>query len=173
VFKGAKCFGFRNLQNIVRKVGKARGMRTGSGAAGKLAGRRRIMKEVGSEDKARNYDYVEVMACPGGCVNGGGQLKPRLESTLTATKDEEGYGRNWEDIGVMQNAKWGDREWTRLVEEAYWRSSSALHDTAYPDIVADTVMKELCHGDPEQRQQKLRTSYRAVESDVVGLAVKW
>lgn len=23
------------------------------------------------------YDYVEIMACPGGCLNGGGQIKPK------------------------------------------------------------------------------------------------
>ena len=28
------------------------------------------------------YDYVEIMACPGGCLNGGGQIKPKdLEMT--------------------------------------------------------------------------------------------
>jgi iron only hydrogenase large subunit-like protein len=171
VFKGAKCFGFRNLQNIVRKVGKAQGVRTGSGAAGKLAGKRRLTKEVGSEDRGKNYDYVEVMACPGGCVNGGGQLKPRLERTMTTRNDEEGYERNWEEIGVMQNAKWGDREWTRLVEGAYWRSTNL--DTAEAEILADRVMEEFCGGDREQQRLKLRTSYRAVESEVLGLAVKW
>ena len=149
VFKGAKCFGFRNLQNIVRKVGKGKGMRTGTGAAGKLAGKRRVA-EIGS---GRNYDYVEVMACPGGCVNGGGQLKPRVE----------------ESMGVLENAKWGDREWVRLVEEAYWEITSC----AEGDILADIVIDELCEGDSRQRRQKLRTSYRAVESEIIGLAVKW
>ena len=24
------------------------------------------------------YDYVEIMACPGGCLNGGGQIKPAM-----------------------------------------------------------------------------------------------
>jgi len=171
VFKGAKCFGFRNLQNVVRKVGKSQGVRTGSGAAGKLAGRRRMTKEVGLEERGKNYDYVEVMACPGGCVNGGGQLKPRLERT---TKDEEGYERNWEEIGVMQNAKWGDKEWTRVVEETYWRGTTMQDTAEFTDVVADRVMEELCgDGDPEQRRRRLRTSYRAVESEVLGLAVNW
>lgn len=176
VFKGAKCFGFRNLQNIVRKVGKSHGVRTGYGAAGKLAGRRRVTKDVGSEEKPKNYDYVEVMACPGGCVNGGGQLKGRQAKTMTATKDKEGYERNWEADGVMQNAKWGDREWTRLVEEAYWRSlasQSQSQEMADGDTLADGVIEELCDGDLDQRREKLRTSYRGVESDMVGLAVKW
>ena len=48
-------YGFRHLQALVRglKGGKAGGS---SGALG-------------------SFDYVEVMACPGGCVNGGGQIK--------------------------------------------------------------------------------------------------
>lgn len=187
VFKGAKCYGFRNLQNVVRKVGKERGVRTGTGAAGRLAGRavgRRVVRKGGAgmmED--RSYDYVEVMACPGGCVNGGGQLKPRV--------DEEKYERNWEENGVsvdaggMQNAKWGDKDWTKKVEDAYWRDSR-MHDLPPTppdtpplqvlddrDAVADHILEELCGEDGDRRRELLRTSYRAVESDVVGLAVKW
>jgi iron only hydrogenase large subunit-like protein len=40
--------GFRNIQNLVRKI-----------------------KSGKSE-----YHFVEVMACPGGCLNGGGQIRP-------------------------------------------------------------------------------------------------
>jgi hypothetical protein len=43
----ALAYGFRNIQTIVRQI------KTGRCA----------------------YDYVEVMACPSGCLNGGGQLK--------------------------------------------------------------------------------------------------
>ncbi|XP_047313244.1 protein NAR1 [Impatiens glandulifera] len=49
VLKFALCYGFRNLQNIVRKI------------------------KMGKCD----YDFIEVMACPSGCLNGGGQIKPR------------------------------------------------------------------------------------------------
>src|ERR1700722_8118176 len=76
-------------------------------------------KAAGDDGKERGYDYVEVMACPGGCVNGGGQLKLR-------DIDEEGYNRDWEESGVklrgedgLQNARWGDREWTKKVGGAY------------------------------------------------------
>jgi Iron only hydrogenase large subunit, C-terminal domain len=136
VFKGAKCYGFRNLQNVVRKVGRDKGVRVGGGAAGKLAGRavgRRIAKKGATTgggatgEGNRQYDYVEVMACPGGCVNGGGQLKPiisaatQADSNANGNTDEEGFSRNWEESGVMQSsAKWGDKDWTRKVEEAYW-----------------------------------------------------
>ncbi|KAH6914003.1 nuclear prelamin A recognition factor-like protein [Coprinopsis sp. MPI-PUGE-AT-0042] len=142
VFKGAKCYGFRNLQNVVRKVGRDKGVRVGGGAAGKLAGRsagagRRIARKGAATGAGgatgegnRQYDYVEVMACPGGCVNGGGQLKPIVSASThqsdsnangNGNTDEEGFSRNWEESGVMQSsAKWGDKDWTRKVEEAYW-----------------------------------------------------
>uniref|UniRef100_A0A8R1HPB7 Fe_hyd_lg_C domain-containing protein n=1 Tax=Caenorhabditis japonica TaxID=281687 RepID=A0A8R1HPB7_CAEJA len=43
----AKVYGFRNIQNLVRKM----------------------------KTKKEKTDYVEVMACPGGCANGGGQVR--------------------------------------------------------------------------------------------------
>jgi iron only hydrogenase large subunit-like protein len=43
----AKCYGFRNIQKVVQAVKK-----------GKC-----------------EYTYVEIMACPGGCYSGGGQIK--------------------------------------------------------------------------------------------------
>lgn len=49
VLKFALCYGFRNLQNVVRKL------------------------KIGKSD----YHYLEIMACPSGCLNGGGQLKPK------------------------------------------------------------------------------------------------
>ena len=33
-----------------------------------------------------DYDYVELMACPSGCLNGGGQIKP--DQMATGTKLE-------------------------------------------------------------------------------------
>ncbi|CAK5281724.1 unnamed protein product [Mycena citricolor] len=175
VFKGAKCYGFRNLQNVVRKVGKDLGIRTGTGAAGRLAGRAvaRRSNKPGSDKPDRGYDYVEVMACPGGCVNGGGQLKP-----LTVALDEEGLTRDWEETGVMKTPKWGNREWTAKVESIYW---SVYHLDYRPNRLLDWVLDDLCAtngtlDDPERdvrRRSLFRTSYRAVESDIVGLTVKW
>ena len=47
VLRFAAAYGFRNIQTLVRKVKR----------------------------QACEYDYVEVMACPAGCLNGGGQIK--------------------------------------------------------------------------------------------------
>jgi iron only hydrogenase large subunit-like protein len=168
VFRGAKCYGFRNLQNIVRKVGRERGVRTGAGAAGRLGGVRAVggaaarrvagRKGMTGEGEDAKYEYVEVMACPGGCVNGGGQLKGKV-------RDEESYERDWSESGV----KWGDKEWTKRVEEAYWSDQLKSSATA-PSPSYHTLVEEVrC----QLGSDALRTEYRAVESEVIGLAVKW
>ena len=212
VFRGAKCYGFRNLQNVVRKVGKDAGVQAEKGAAGKMAGglRARMKKRAGGkegdEEKEKVYDYVEVMACPGGCVNGGGQLKPPTRKQ----EDAEGYERNWEDSGVeipgrvkgvTQNAKWGDKEWSKRVEKAYWYdlptppSSPKLSAVGEEDSVrkadrfAAQILVDLCRPQEREvdsvwdtlmdsaaesrRRSFFRTQYRVVESEVIGLAVKW
>ncbi len=56
----AAAYGFRNIQSLVRKVKLGR----------------------------CEYDYVEVMACPGGCLNGGGQLKPGAGRTAAQLLEE-------------------------------------------------------------------------------------
>lgn len=202
VFKGAKCYGFRNLQNVVRRVGRERGLRTTTGAAGKMAGRtgaggaRRLKRRAGDleeEKKERAYDYVEVMACPGGCVNGGGQLKPVLTTPAPSTVDEEGFKRDWEGNGViiapptkdesgtvdvLQNARWGSKEWTQRVEEEYWKEEFNDMRNRQADGLARRVCDDLCgFGDDlereESRRKFFRTQYRAVESEVIGLAVVW
>ncbi|KAK6909480.1 cytosolic Fe-S cluster assembly factor NAR1 [Kwoniella mangroviensis CBS 10435] len=178
LFKGAKVYGFRNLQNLVRKVNKETGLgkggRSGAGA-GKLslavAARRRKAKtapsgtsgtstpgESGLSDvdsisslslssgEDKKLDFVEVMACPGGCVNGGGQMKPVSPSTaVNGTEgkmevDEEGYTRPLPDdgtdididkaskakdgslinSGVEEGMRWSTKEWVEKVEAIYW-----------------------------------------------------
>ena len=53
VLKFALVYGFRNIQNLVRQI------------------------------KARKcgYHFMEIMACPSGCLNGGGQIKPKKGQT--------------------------------------------------------------------------------------------
>ena len=47
VLRFCRAYGFRNIQNIVKKIDKNK----------------------------CSYDYIEIMACPYGCLNGGGQLR--------------------------------------------------------------------------------------------------
>lgn len=62
--------GFRNIQNLVRRL-KPSGKKTNP-----LVARRRARMAKDSEEQvdAAKCDYVEIMACPGGCINGGGQI---------------------------------------------------------------------------------------------------
>ncbi|KIS69471.1 iron-sulfur cluster assembly protein NAR1 [Mycosarcoma maydis] len=154
LFRGAQCYGFRNLQNLVRKLQKQTGVRNTRGAAARLvdadgnaigaaaarnrassakarargrggmmrrarAGAAAVVKSsplnpdaeavdvtqlqlsTAHEEDERGYDYVEVMACPSGCVNGGGQIRPPTQSDVDVTRssttvdnhatDPEGY----------------------------------------------------------------------------------
>ncbi|KAF8274549.1 iron hydrogenase [Lactarius quietus] len=200
VFRGATCYGFRNLQNVVRRVGRAAGVQIGRGAAGRLAGG---LRRAGAKD-APGYDYVEVMACPGGCVGGGGQLR------APKSTDAEGFARDWAADGAEAPSPWNTRAWTREVERAYWGGPAPL---ASADLVSSPTLElgsEYEHVEalvarlwrelgtpagPQQEQEAgtgpgpgsrapdsvgearrralLRTEYRAVESEVVGLGVKW
>ena len=130
--------------------------------------------------------------------------------------DAEGFARDWSGSGVRLDAeeslpsapigaKWGDREWTKKVEAAYWRTLPTPPPTPpaeggfpagagsttfrYADELAGRVLREITKaqvregeggwmteldGKAEERRQRFfRTQYRAVESEVVGLAVKW
>lgn len=60
VLRCAQVYGFRNIQNIVRKL-------------------KRRAKGVSSsrQDDPSRWDYIELMACPGGCINGSGQIAPQ------------------------------------------------------------------------------------------------
>lgn len=172
VFLGAKCYGFRNLQNLVRKVGTQSGIRVGSGAAGRLSERR---KTTASSSK-RGYDYVEVMSCPGGCVNGGGQIKPPALGV-------EGYPSTEESPEIL--SRWANKEWTKKIEEAYWQGERPSGEVDVADRLMASVLDDLCltdegWGDVDVceerdlcRKRFFRTQYQAVESDVVGFGVKW
>ena len=149
VLRGATCYGFRNLQNVVRRVGRAAGVQVGRGAAGRLAGGLRNNRTgAATGGGATAYDYVEVMACPGGCVGGGGQLRAPERKTVNSSTnhDVEGFVRDWAADGVTgpssssvssssqdvlntngagaaagtAEAPWSSRAWTREVERAYW-----------------------------------------------------
>ena len=108
VFRAARCFGNKNIQNLVRRLGPPK--------ISALTGRpveRKLKRVVGHKaSMERPYDYIEVMACPGGCTNGGGQIRA-------------------EDLGVLQSAKpstSSKAEWKACVDEAYFSMSDTDED---------------------------------------------
>ncbi|CAB4383697.1 unnamed protein product [Rhizophagus irregularis] len=118
VLKFASAYGFRNIQNLVRKI------------------------------KSNNspYHYVEVMACPSGCINGGGQLKP----------DEK--------IPI--------KDWILHVNDIYRNVNSLSPEKN--DVVLNLYSEWLDGIESEKSKKLLRTQYHAVETTLVNpLAVKW
>lgn len=107
VFKAARYYGFRNIQNLVRRLKPARPSRMPGGKPFGSA-RRPTVKSSSIE-----YGYVEVMACPGGCTNGGGQIK--VDDPVILDR------KNFEGKPGPQEQK----DWLAEVDEAYFSSEEA------------------------------------------------
>ncbi|KAJ3317826.1 hypothetical protein HDV06_001108 [Boothiomyces sp. JEL0866] len=121
--KFAYAYGFRNIQNLVRKV------------------------KSKSKRSAIKYDFVEVMACPSGCINGGGQLK---------------------------NESLPSKEWVALQEAVYQNGKERLLTAPELSPVVQLYQEWLGGEGSAKAQQMLHTSYHAVENNFQsGLAVKW
>lgn len=118
----ATAYGFRNIQNVVRKI------KSGNS----------------------NYHYIEVMACPGGCANGGGQLPAAVDSEQVV------------------NAK----DWVGHVENIY-RSSQGVKPEDN-EIIKALYNEWIVDPSSERAHQLLRTQYHAVTQNLGNpLATKW
>lgn len=124
ILRMARCYGFRNIQNLVRKL---------EGKGGKV-----VKKKPGKEDHW--WDYVEVMACPSGCVNGGGQLSPTILERVYSPK-----------------------EWLQQVEEVYQKQMIELPS----EERVEALYKEWFGDQREEgRKRCIETGYRGVEFTV-------
>ncbi len=118
LLKCARFYGFRNIQNLVRKLNPARGSRLPGATA--APARRGVV--VGGTTE---YAYVEVMACPGGCTNGGGQIRVdeavALQRAVSGGEEEKAE----ESTAENGNAVPSQREWLKRVDSAYFSASSS------------------------------------------------
>ncbi|XP_017128540.1 probable cytosolic Fe-S cluster assembly factor GL21135 [Drosophila elegans] len=117
VLKFAIANGFRNIQNLVQKLKRGKGA---------------------------NYHFVEVMACPSGCINGGAQVRPITGQHV--------------------------RELTLQLEELYKKLPRSQPENVvtkhiYRDFL-DSFHTEKCY-------ELLHTSYHAVEKLSTALNIKW
>ena len=161
IFRAARYYGFKNITNLVRKLKPPQPSRMPAGRAG---GARKPAAKLGAND----YAYVEVMACPGGCTNGGGQIK------LKDLEDLQGTHR------VPEN----QRELLAQVDEAYFSMdesepspsgglASAPNGIDESGIVNGVSTKEThefldywSKSTGIDVEKLIYTSFRAVESDV-------
>jgi len=113
----ATCYGFKHIQNLVRRI----------------------------KTNKCTYDFVEIMACPSGCLNGGGQIKP-----------EKG-----------QNAK----DLLKRVEDAY---NEQIPSTPLDNSKAMEVFKTWFNGPFSANSlTSLHTQYHMREKIVNPLNIKW
>jgi len=88
-----QAYGFRNIQNVVRQCNLPRGV-LANVALARMAQSTGVRKTaLGATSSGQSYHYVEVMACPSGCLNGGGQLRPpdiaRARAILCSSKSAD------------------------------------------------------------------------------------
>lgn len=102
IFKAARYYGFRNIQNLVRRLKPVRPSRMPGGKA--FGSARRPAGKAASLE----HSYVEVMACPGGCTNGGGQIK--VDDAVVV--DRKGI--------VGKPGPQEQKDWLAEVDEAYF-----------------------------------------------------
>jgi len=119
--KVAQAYGFRNIQNLVQKMKR----------------------------KRCDYDFVEVMACPGGCLNGGAQCR--------AEEDKE---TSKEMVAKLEE------ENRDLLESKKEKHSDVKGFEGLVQLWPEANLEET-------RQRLLFTQYHEVEKMTNGLAVKW
>jgi hypothetical protein len=185
VFKAARYYGFRNIQNLVRRLKPVKASRM-PGASRKPLGTSRKPAANGTGNEGE-YAYVEVMACPGGCTNGGGQIKIGDVATL-----RQFGGTGVENGSIEQEVLPAQKEWLAKVDEAYWSAESDdelpesdvdgdiemngtnSHINEYRDDVVDGIDRSYIRSILEhwasvtgvELEKLIYTTYRAVESDV-------
>ena len=113
----ALAYGFRNIQNIVQKIKR-----------GKCP-----------------YHFVEIMACPSGCNNGGGQIRPEEDETA---KD-------------------------RLVKVTDLYNSVETEDPHGNKLMDSLYSNWLGGVDSEKVKLMLHTKYHEVEKMTNALNIKW
>ena len=96
------------------------------------------------------YDFVEVMACPSGCLNGGAQCRPEEGTTNTAAAKEQ--------VARLKKAFM-----------ALKKSRPEDNDTV------DHLTRDWLDGNRENEKASamLHTSYHEVEKMTNSLAIKW
>ncbi|KAH7095739.1 cytosolic Fe-S cluster assembly factor NAR1 [Paraphoma chrysanthemicola] len=186
IIRAARFYGFRNIQNLVRRLKPAKASRLPGGKTG--VSRRPGAAGATAGDGVKDYAYVEVMACPGGCTNGGGQVK------VTEVQDvriAEGLQQPNGDALAPKPGPKEQKEWLARVDEAYFSGDNSEeekvdgdgdHEVNGIETNGHTTDSDVVNGISRQKikdvmdhwssitgvdpQKLLYTSYRKVESDV-------
>jgi iron only hydrogenase large subunit-like protein len=144
IVKMARYYGFRNIQNLVRRLKPAKVSKM---PGARLGGSRK--PNGAAVETVKDYAYVEVMACPGGCTNGGGQVKV---SEVEEVRAYEGVQAVNGDVVSSRPGPKEQKEWQGRVDEAYFSGSEDEVDV---------------DGDQEMRDIDTNGANRLDDGDVV------
>jgi iron only hydrogenase large subunit-like protein len=176
LLKAARYYGFRNIQNLVRKLKPARVSRLPgarpSAVSSSASRRQPTSRNATPAGTGTDYAYVEVMACPGGCTNGGGQI--RIEDAREAIPNTSKETLTEAPVAASKPTPHEQRAWLARVDEAYYSADSDNEGsvTIEPvsvlsrDIEIHDFLKYWSEKVDIALSQLAYTSYREVESDV-------
>lgn len=146
---GARVYGFKNIQNMIRNL-----------------------KSSGTD---KSYDYVEVLACPGGCYSGGGQLKEKDTNPAATEKAFETLHnvRTGDEKGpIVESSKMIDEseehlkapspETTPTFRRYFFQNSTACE-------LAETILANKCRW---MKREEVEYKIKALQTDNP-LAMKW
>lgn len=137
--------GFRNIQNLVRRLKPSQPTK-----ANPLAARRRA--RVGARTAAAleetadasKCDYVEIMACPGGCINGGGQISApdalSEKQWLADVRDVYMTIDALDVTGTTDNMELASEllAWTKNFEQEYSITPERIFNTTFNEVEKPT-----------------------------------
>jgi hypothetical protein len=104
------------------------------------------------------YAYVEVMACPGGCTNGGGQIK--VDDAVVIDR-----------LGLPENpGPQEQKEWLAAVDEAYFSSEESDEATTPEGVGKATPEDMVCSISPSYIKDILGYWSRSTGIDLDRLA---
>ncbi|KAJ3224252.1 hypothetical protein HK099_008708 [Clydaea vesicula] len=138
LLKFGYAYGFRNIQNLVRKIGEKK-------------------RSFRRKTEVNDFNFVEIMACPSGCINGGGQLKPFFIT------------------GGVENSSStpASKEWICLTEKYYFNKNIYFQSPETNSSIHE-LYKHWLHDDKNRIKEKLHTSYHVIEKlEENGLTVRW
>ena len=152
LLRTARYYGFRNIQNLVRKLKPAAARLSRMPGAAPLTTKSGINTDAAAMAK---YAYIEVMACPGGCTNGGGQIKfgdvAEIRLEANGDSDDDDGIRNHSSSAaaasnsseVKMNRPITQKEWQSQVDKAYFSVSkdeaSHRNDSSNDTITSQQV----------------------------------
>ncbi|POV99160.1 hypothetical protein PSTT_13973, partial [Puccinia striiformis] len=169
-FYGAHFYGFKNLQNLIKKIGPSSTSTSTMNPRGRIIGRRGRKEPSGILENRKTYDFVEVMACPSGCLNGGGQIP--IDSKLINMSNKQWISQLERIYSKYPFDK--DNSTTLISDQGnaldLIRNSSVSNQQIFIQNWLDSF--GLSSDDHTTRDRLFLTSYRNVEPESNGYAVQ-